>query len=62
MKKLFLTILIVGGVAFTTTSCSKDECKCTGALATTFDEDDCDCDVKKECDALKAAGADCKVE
>lgn len=60
MKKLFLTLLVVGGVAFTTTSCSKEECKCTGAES--FDEDDCDCDVKETCDGLKALGADCKVE
>ncbi len=60
MKKLFLTLLVVGGVAFTTTSCSKEECKCTGAES--FDEDDCDCNVKETCDDFKAIGLDCKVE
>jgi hypothetical protein len=50
----------MGGVAFSTTSCSKDECKCTGVES--FDEDDCDCNVKEACDDLKALGADCKVE
>lgn len=60
MKKLFLTLLIIGGVAFTTTSCSSEQCKCKGAEA--FDEDDCDCNVKEACDDAKALGADCEVE
>lgn len=60
MKKLFITFVIMGGIAFSTTSCSKEECKCTGAES--FDEDDCDCNVKETCDSLKALGADCKVE
>lgn len=61
MKKLFLAFVIMGGVAFSTTSCSKDECKCTGAES--FDEDDCDCNVKETCDDLNTLpGVDCKVE
>lgn len=61
MKKLLLSLLFVGGVAFTTTSCSSEECKCTGHES--FDEDECDCNLKETCDDLNTLpGVECKVE
>ncbi len=63
MKKILFICFIVGGtIAFS--SCSNPECQCTDANGTTstFNENDCNCDVQKACDDLVALGSNCHVK